>query len=79
MLKKRGFRKNELYSQMGFYFQMKKSMGILEIDDWKKEYVKKIKLKKNMRTRTIDSSHHVKFIWIKRTKLLNITSFTVFI
>ena len=44
---------------MGFYFQMKKSLGILEIDDWKKEYVKKIKLKKNMRTRTIDSSHHV--------------------
>jgi len=33
MLKKRGFRKNELYSQMGFYFQMKKSLGILEIDD----------------------------------------------
>ena len=31
---------------MGFYFQMKKSLGILEIDDWKKEYVKKIKLKK---------------------------------
>jgi len=24
---------NELYSQMGFYFQMKKSLGILEIDD----------------------------------------------
>jgi hypothetical protein len=24
MLKKRGFRINELYSQMGFYFQMKK-------------------------------------------------------
>ena len=41
MLKKRGFRKNELYSQMGFYFQMKKSMGILEIDVRKKEYVKK--------------------------------------
>jgi len=34
---------NELYSQMGFYFQMKKSLGI---DDWKKEYVKKTKLKK---------------------------------
>ena len=32
---------NELYSQMGFYFQMKKSMGILEIDVRKKEYVKK--------------------------------------
>jgi len=26
---------------MGFYFQMKKSMGILEIDVRKKEYVKK--------------------------------------
>ena len=46
MLKNRGYRINELYSQMGFYFQMKKSLGILEIDDWKKEYVKKIKLKK---------------------------------
>jgi hypothetical protein len=33
MLKKRGFRINELYSQMGFYFQMKKSLGVLEIDD----------------------------------------------
>jgi hypothetical protein len=32
-LKKRGFRINELSSQMGFYFQMKKSLGILEIDD----------------------------------------------
>jgi hypothetical protein len=29
----RGFRINELYSQMGFYFQTKKSLGILEIDD----------------------------------------------
>jgi len=46
MLKKRGFRINELYSQMGFYFQKKKSVVILEIDDRKKEYVKKIKLKK---------------------------------
>ncbi len=46
-LKKRGFRINELYSQMGFFiFKWKKSLGILEIDDWKKEYVKKIKLKK---------------------------------
>ena len=41
MFKKRGFKINELYSQMGFYFQMKKSMGILEIDVRKKEYVKK--------------------------------------
>ena len=24
---------------MGFYFHMKISLGILEIDDWKKEYV----------------------------------------
>ncbi len=46
MFKKRGFRINELYSQMSFYFLIKKSMGILETDDWKKEYVKKIKLKK---------------------------------
>ncbi len=36
MFKKRGFRINELYSQMSIYFQMKKSLGILEIDDWKK-------------------------------------------
>jgi hypothetical protein len=35
MFKKRGFRINELWinEQMGFYFQMKKSMGILETDD----------------------------------------------
>ena len=46
MFKKIGSRINELCSQMGFYFQMKKSLGILEIDDWKKKYVKKIKLKK---------------------------------
>jgi hypothetical protein len=46
MFKKQGFRINELYSQMGFIFKWKKSLGILEIDDWKKEYVKKIKLKK---------------------------------
>ena len=39
MFKKIGFRINELYSQMGFYFQMKKSMGILETNDWKIEYV----------------------------------------
>jgi hypothetical protein len=31
-LKKRGFRIDELYSQIGFYFQMKKSLDILEID-----------------------------------------------
>jgi hypothetical protein len=32
---------------MGFLFSNeKKSKGILEINDWKKEYVKKIKLKK---------------------------------
>ena len=43
MFKNRGFSVNELYSQMGFYFLTKKSLGILEIDDWKKEYVKKIK------------------------------------
>ncbi len=46
MFKIRGLRIKELYSQMGFYFQMKRSMGILETNDWKKEYVKKIKLKK---------------------------------
>ncbi len=31
--KKRGFRINELYSQMGFYFQTKTSLGNLEIND----------------------------------------------
>ncbi len=29
-----------------FYFHMKISLGILEINDWKKEYVMKIKYKK---------------------------------
>ena len=46
MLEKIGFRINELNSQMFFYFQMKKSLGVLEIDDWKKEYVKRLKFKK---------------------------------
>ncbi len=45
-LKKKRFKdKWTLFSNV-FFFQTKKSLGILEMDDWKKEYVKKIKLKK---------------------------------
>jgi hypothetical protein len=46
---------------MGFYFQTKKVWIFWKLMIEKKEYVKKIKLKKNMRTRTIDSSHHVEW------------------
>ena len=38
MLNKKGFRINELESQMGFIFKWKQIGGVLEIGNWKKVY-----------------------------------------